>query len=76
MEEVLRLCDRVVVLRRGRVAATLGRSSEKQDLSLAMWAEPKVLQRSERGQFREFNRFGQMHLKTRCERAQPICHSA
>ena len=42
----------------GRVAATLDRTSEGgQDLSAALWVEPKVLQRSERNRFREFNRY-------------------
>lgn len=41
----------------GRVAATLEHAlDEKQDLSVSLWAEPKVLQRSERNRFRDFNR--------------------
>lgn len=41
----------------GRVAATLERKiNEAQDLSFTLFAEPKVLQRSERNRFRDFNR--------------------
>jgi iron complex outermembrane receptor protein len=42
----------------GRVAMTLDRSVEaSQDLALTLFVEPKVLQRSERGRFRDFNRY-------------------
>ena len=42
----------------GRVAATYNRDlTTAQDLSLATWLEPKVLQRSERGKFRDFTRY-------------------
>jgi iron complex outermembrane receptor protein len=42
----------------GRVAATLDRPGEAgQALSAALWVEPKMLQRSERGKFKEFNRY-------------------
>jgi iron complex outermembrane recepter protein len=41
----------------GRVALTLDRHAEdSHDLSLMVYAEPKYLQRSERGRFRDFNR--------------------
>ncbi|MEO5987376.1 MAG: TonB-dependent receptor [Candidatus Eisenbacteria bacterium] len=41
----------------GRVAATLEHAlDEKQDMTVSLWAEPKVLQRSERNRFRDFNR--------------------
>ena len=41
----------------GRVAATLDHTpGEGQDLAISLWAEPKVLQRSERNRFRDFNR--------------------
>jgi len=41
----------------GRAGATLDRSlSESQTLSLVTYVEPKVLQRSERNRFRDFNR--------------------
>lgn len=41
----------------GRVAATLEHApDEKQDVTVSLWAEPKVLQRSERRRFRDFNR--------------------
>jgi len=42
----------------GRAAVTLDRAfSEVQDLSLLIFAEPKVLQRSERNRFRDFTRY-------------------
>jgi len=42
----------------GRFAATLEREhADGQNLSAALWVEPKVLQRSERNRFREFNRY-------------------
>ena len=42
----------------GRVAMTLDRSIEpSQDLSFTLFVEPKLLQRSERGRFRDFNRY-------------------
>ncbi len=41
----------------GRVALTLDRAMRsRQDLSLNLFVEPKVLQRSERGRFRDFTR--------------------
>lgn len=41
----------------GRMAATLEHDfSEKQDLSVMLFAEPKVLQRSERSRYRDFTR--------------------
>jgi iron complex outermembrane recepter protein len=41
----------------GRVALTLDRRIESsQDLSLALFAEPKILARSERNRYRDFNR--------------------
>lgn len=41
-----------------RVAATFDRYLEGgQNLSFALWAEPKVLQRSERNRWRDFNRY-------------------
>jgi len=44
--------------RQGRVALTLDRSLAKaQDLALTAFVEPKVLQRSERGSFRDFTRY-------------------
>lgn len=42
----------------GRMAATLEHAfSEKQDLSVSLFAEPKALQRSERGRYRDFTRY-------------------
>jgi iron complex outermembrane recepter protein len=42
----------------GRLAATLDRSAANgQALSSALWVEPKMLQRSERGKYKEFNRY-------------------
>lgn len=42
----------------GRVAVTLDRSIEpSQDLSATLFVEPKVLQRSERNRFRDFDRY-------------------
>jgi iron complex outermembrane receptor protein len=42
----------------GRVGITFDRHLQgSQSLSLAAWVEPKVLQRSERGRFRDFNRY-------------------
>lgn len=42
----------------GRLAATLDRAAAGgQALSAALWVEPKLLQRSERGKFKEFNRY-------------------
>jgi iron complex outermembrane receptor protein len=42
----------------GRLAASLEHApSPTQDLSVAAWVEPKVLQRSERDRFRDFTRF-------------------
>jgi iron complex outermembrane receptor protein len=42
----------------GRFAATLDRATAAgQALSSALWIEPKVLQRSERGKFKEFTRY-------------------
>lgn len=41
----------------GRFAATLDRATDAQSLSTAVWVEPKLLQRSERGKFKEFNRY-------------------
>jgi iron complex outermembrane receptor protein len=41
----------------GRVGVTLERSQQGSQLSLATWVEPKVLQRSERNRFRDFNRY-------------------
>jgi iron complex outermembrane receptor protein len=42
----------------GRVALTLDRSIEpSQDFSASLFVEPKVLQRSERNRFRDFNRY-------------------
>ncbi len=42
----------------GRVAATLERETPAgQSLTSALWVEPKVLQRSERNKFKEFNRY-------------------
>ena len=44
--------------RAGRMAATLEHSlTESQNLSVSAWAEPKVLQRSERNRFRDFVRY-------------------
>ena len=42
----------------GRAAVTLEQAVEGEHrFSIATWVEPKVLQRSERGRFRDFNRF-------------------
>lgn len=42
----------------GRVAMTLDRSIEpSQDVSFTLFVEPKLLQRSERGKYRDFNRY-------------------
>ncbi len=42
----------------GRLAGTLDHSfSERQSLSLSLFAEPKTLQRSERARYRDFTRF-------------------
>jgi len=42
----------------GRVGVTFDRGREgPKRLSIATWVEPKVLQRSERGRFRDFNRY-------------------
>lgn len=42
----------------GRVAMTLDRALDTaQDLSVSLFVEPKVLQRSERNRFRDFNRY-------------------
>ena len=42
----------------GRVGITLDRAIEpSQDISASLFVEPKVLQRSERGKFRDFNRY-------------------
>lgn len=41
----------------GRFAATLDRSNDAGDLGVALWVEPKVLIRSERNRYREFNRY-------------------
>ena len=42
----------------GRLAATLDRTGTGgQALSSALWVEPKMLQRSERGKYKEFNRY-------------------
>jgi len=44
--------------RQGRVAATLDQSlSTSQSLSASFFVEPKMLQRSERGRFRDFTRY-------------------
>ena len=44
--------------RQGRLAATLDRAlTSAQDLTVSLFVEPKVLQRSERGRFRDFNRY-------------------
>ena len=42
----------------GRFGLTLGKSvTQNQNLSVSAYVEPKVLQRSERGRFRDFNRY-------------------